>query len=74
MSQLQWAEGSSWLSYSLFPFEPFVLLLDMTIRDRLLDMAWDLRLMLVVVELMATTWKGDPCSDQPGDIMGRAVG
>lgn len=38
-------------------------------------MAWDLGLMLVVVvELMATTWKRDPCSDQPGDIMGGAVG
>lgn len=46
----------------------------MTIRDRLLDMVWYLRLMLVVVELMATTWKRDPCSDQPGDIMGGAVG
>lgn len=46
----------------------------MAIRDRLLDMVWYLRLMLVVVELMATTWKRDPCSDQPGDIMGGAVG
>lgn len=46
----------------------------MTIRDRLLDVAWHLGLVLAVVELMATTWKRDPCSDQPGDTMGGAVG
>lgn len=46
----------------------------MAIRDRVLDVAWHLGLMLAVVELMATTWKRDPCSDQPGDIMGGAVG
>lgn len=35
-------------------------------------MVWCFRLVFVVVELIATTWKRAPCLDQSGDIMGVA--